>query len=701
MKSKVSPRASQLKQSPNAHANVTRRARFSASAAVAAALLCLSMLPFAGAASSAGVGPHQKKGKPAATPQASPSPAPTPTPAQTPAATPTPTPTPPTAGQQVKLHYLREGTKIAAALNKIALPTDSPLKGLSVDVINEDEIILIGTKERRRLAHRIIATLDLPRPGVQMEMWGVQMSSKRPECLAEVMRRARAEIDWTQQDVRGAYAALQEFARDIKENELNDDFKRILEERLYYESALDPNRPLSLADILLRMVAANDPVHQAEELSRKLSKWLDARRAKRSEAIAALGDSAAAGQCKRSPVTVPPTAEVVPFNHFFENRGLEYSKGSRTWARRRPNPERDDVAENARIGKAVLLDFALHYGRLVHDPDGFDPYYLQQSAGALNTRLQSAIDALNLDMQEVFVVPTLDRIRRIAAEFSDVEYAQVGRTTVASLSGAQSVVSAGSVNTFDFIRPLTLNDFVTRAKAITENTKDIIPGPATTNKLGTVPFAEVIGLIGALGEDRTVTRKTTTDVSVTITPNVLRNMNSAELELDLQTGDPLAGGTQQEGTPQFTRISNHDVKTKVYVNALDFFDLSSFGNQATMNGGRGYVPILGPLWRGLFGEAPVIGQFLSWKKKPQTVYSQSLVLTTSFITPTAMGVALLVPTDIPDREEASFPDTPEGRKQRFVAQWTLVEDYEDCLFVRSRAGRPDPCGRVRAALPTR
>jgi hypothetical protein len=112
------------------------------------------------------------------------------------------------------------------------------------------------------------------------------------------------------------------------------------------------------------------------------------------------------------------------------------------------------VARNTKIGKPILLDFALNYGRLVHDPDNFDSYYLQQSAGALNTRLQSNIDALNQDMEEIFVVPTLDRIRLIVAEFCDVEYAQVGRTTVATLSGAQSVVSAGSVNTFDFIRPL-------------------------------------------------------------------------------------------------------------------------------------------------------------------------------------------------------------------------------------------------------
>jgi hypothetical protein len=93
-------------------------------------------------------------------------------------------------------------------------------------------------------------------------------------------------------------------------------------------------------------------------------------------------------------------------------------------------------------------------------------------------------------------------------------------------------------------------------------------------------------------------------------------------------------------------VSQHDVKTSIYVDALDFFDLSAFASQSTLNGGRGYVPIVGPVWRGLFGEIPVVGSLFSWKRDPQTVFSESLVLTNSFITPTAMGVAILYPTEL-------------------------------------------------------
>lgn len=341
------------------------------------------------------------------------------------------------------------------------------------------------------------------------------------------------------------------------------------------------------------------------------------------------------------------------------------------------------MAENAKIGKAALLDFALHYGRLVHDPDKFDPYYLQQSSGTLNGRLQTAIDALNEDIRDLFVNPTLDKIRVIAAGFKDVQYAQVGRTTVSSLSGTPTIVSSKSVNTFESMKPLTLTDFLSGAKGIMDSTTPFVPNAAKTNMLGTIPFAEVLGLVGALGQDRSVWRELNSGVSFTITPSVLRNMSSAELNVVLETGDPVAPGTQQSGpgVRPLTRVSQHNVTTKVYVNALDFFDLSAFGSQATLSGERGYVPIIGPFWRGLFGDAPVIGELLSWKKPPKTVYSQSLVLTTSFITPTSMGVALLLPTDSPDKSDKVV------YQKCFDEVQSEVKGYDEFIFKPSEAAK--------------
>lgn len=594
--------------------------------------------------------------------------APLTTPNQTPTPTPTATPTPdPTSGQKVKLYYLREGPKIAAVLNEIAKLKDSEMHGLLIGSISEDEIVLIGTDAKRKIARRMIATLDLPRPGVQMEMWGVQISSRKPEDLAEVMRRVREEIDHTQQAIRETYNQLQEIARNIPEDKLDAEFENVLT-GLGYESALNPNRALSLSDILLRMIATDDPVAEAEGMAYALDAWL--RTNHPNYVIGVVEEKKRRSESKKQDSQPSVGYERRrPFERFFRNRGLGYNGERNRWEQ-----TGNLTKENAKRGKAALLNFALHYGRLVHEPQDFSPYYLQQSAAALNTRLQAATDALNLDMQDLFVAPTLDRIRGIVREFSDVEYAQVGKTSVASLSGIPTVVTSYSVNAFDVTPPLRLSDLLSKAKTLTDGATPFVPNAATQNMVGAMPLAQVIGLIGAFGEERSVWRELKAGVSLSITPNVLRNMTSAELFVDLKTGDP-QNGTRESGVRPLTRVSQHDVNTKVYVNALDFFDLSAFGSQSTLNGGRGYVPIIGPVWRGLFGEAPGIGTFFSWKKSPQTVYSQSLVLTTSFITPTAMGVAVLIPTDL-----------PRWGKEDFARWQSRVEKYEVKLFSPAGAG---------------
>ena len=122
-----------------------------------------------------------------------------------------------------------------------------------------------------------------------------------------------------------------------------------------------------------------------------------------------------------------------------------------------------------------------------------------------------------------------------------------------------------------------------------------------------------------------------------------------------------------------SRVSQHDVKTSIYVTALDFFDLSAFASQSTLGGQRGYVPIIGPVWQGLFGAIPVAGQLFSWQKAPQSVFSESLVLTNSFVTPTAMGLAILYPT------ESTDPETGKPVSYNFRSQADAVRTYTAAL----------------------
>jgi hypothetical protein len=548
------------------------------------------------------------------------------------------------AGQAVKLYYFREATKIAALLNAVANQTGTPsdLKGLVITNIGEDEIVLYGPQAQRDYARRVIVTLDLPRPGIEMEMWGLQISSRKPEKMAAVMPEVRRQINRTQDAVRSTYNEMQELAREfIPYDDLEPDFRRILTADLFYRSALDSNRPLSLGDILMRMIAANDPTAAAKNIAAALAAWLNSRYPENVLAVTARGKQ--------------------PFERFFNTRGLYYVNGQWVETNR-------SVMRNALQGRVALLEFGLNYGRLIHEPRSFSPYSLQQSAEILNGRLQDATDALNFDLEDLFVAPTLTRIQSIVRQFKDVEYAQVGKTTVASLSGTATEVTSHSVSAFDVTPPLRLSELLDKADKLSKSTGTFVPKPAD-NLVGAMPLAQVIGLIAAFGEERSVWRELQAGVSLTITPTVLRNMTSAELAINLRTGDPQAG-TREQGVKPLSRVSQHDVKTNIYIHALDFFDLSAFASQSTLNGGRGYVPIVGPVWEGLFGAVPVAGHLFSWQKSPKTVYSESLVLTTAFITPTVMGLAVLYPTELAD------PASGERIQFDFRHQLQAVERYK-------------------------
>jgi hypothetical protein len=268
-------------------------------------------------------------------------------------------------------------------------------------------------------------------------------------------------------------------------------------------------------------------------------------------------------------------------------------------------------------------------------------------------------------METLFVEPTLERIREIVRHFKDVEYAQVGKTSVASLSGIKTEVTSHSVSAFDVTPPLRLSELLDKASKLSNS---VAPFDPEHNVVGALPLSQVIGLIGALGEERSVWRELQAGVSISITPTVLQNMTSAELVVDLKTGDP-QGATREQGVRPLSRVSQHDVKTSIYVAGLDFFDLSAFASQSTLGGGRGYVPVIGPIWQGLFGSVPVAGKLFSWSKSPKNVLQESLILTNSFITPTAMGVAVLYPTDLID------PVTGKKEQYDFDSLKKKVETY--------------------------
>ncbi|MEH2398558.1 hypothetical protein [Nostoc sp.] len=565
--------------------------------------------------------------------------------------------------QRIKLYYVRNTNALMELLNKV---NESEKWGLTIGTstdTTDNDIILYGSRDARKCAYRFIAGIDLPRPGITMEMWGIQISSNNPKNLAKVMSEVRQEINQTQQLVRETYVQVEEYARDkIDEKDFDPEFKKLLIDNLGYKSALSKNRPLSLTDIVLRLVAAETKNNdKTKEIANKLTKFVQThdRYGYYLDALKKQG-----GQ---------------PLERFFSIRGLEpICRDQKDTKKDLPvNCWKTDFEDDyAHISRATLLDFALQYAHFIDKPDQFSPYDLQQSADVFNNRLQDTVDALNQDIEDFFVIPTLMKIQDIVSEFKDVEYAQVGRTSVSSLSGIETKVSSDSISAFDVTPPLKLSDLLTKAQSLTGQVDNFVPAipssiSATPIKpsVGSLPLAQVIGLVAALQEQNAVFRELKTGVSLTVTPNVLRNMNSAELKIHLTIVDPLVSGTEQNRSQDpLSRIGQQNVETSVYTKPVDFFALSTFSNQSTLNGGRAYVPIIGTVWKGIFGDVPVLGDLFSWKKGPKKVLHESLVLTNSFITPTAMGMGLLYPSD---RDDNPLDD------KKFRNLKCQVENYRD------------------------
>ncbi|MCC5626066.1 type II and III secretion system protein [Nostoc sp. CHAB 5715] len=537
--------------------------------------------------------------------------------------------------QRIKLYYFRNTDALNALLNDV---NKSAKWGLTISTSTDNEIILYGSREARNSAYRLIAGIDLPRPGIKMEMWGIQISSNNPKNLAKVMSEVRQEINQTQQLVQETYAQIEQYAKgNIQENDFDPEFKKLVE-RLGYKSALNKNRPLSLTDIVLRLVAAETKNNdKTKEIANKLTQFVqkDDRYKYYLDKLREQGRQ--------------------PLERFFSIRGLNPKcRGEKETKNAYHDCWKTGFEDDyAHISRATVLDFALQYAHFIDKPDQFSPYDLQQSADVFNNRLQDIVDALNQDIEDFFVIPTLIKIQEIVSEFKDVEYAQVGRTSVSSLSGIKTVVNSDSISAFDVTPPLKLSDLLRNADNLTEQVDKFVPAiPSSMSadpikpSVGSLPLAQVIGLVAALQEQNAVFRELKTGVSLTVTPNVLRNMNSAELKIDLTIVDPLVTGTEQNRSQEpLSRIGKQEVTTNVYTKAVDFFALSTFSNQSTLNGGRAYVPIIGTVWKGIFGDVPVLGDLFSWKKGPKKVLHESLLLTNSFISPTAMGMGLLYPLD--------------------------------------------------------
>jgi hypothetical protein len=539
------------------------------------------------------------------------------------------------SAESIRLFYIRDSQIIAPMLtNMLANCSDKPTISSSMNEVQQihNDIVIFGTPEQRAGVKRIIAILDLPRERVNLAMWGILVSSRNPKKLNLAMREINQEITQTQRLLVEAYAELESYSKNI---EIDPDYESVFEDKLSYKGIFsDPHRSLSMTDILIRLNGAKNPEQNYNSTYKNICRIFQNSKYKRY--IEALNH--------KSKVYRPP------FENFFR-----VILGTEANLPNDPQCQTDiELADNKLSGakrkillrRRAILEFALQYANRVNNPNSFDPQSLQLSADNLNSELNLVVDAINRDVEELFIQPTLTRIQDIVRKHNGVEYAEVGRSTVAGLHGLKAIVTANTRGAFEETKPLRLNELLTDANNQRSPIESLAPNARTARVPigpGSIPISSLISLLSAAGANRTIWRELGSGINLDITPSVLRNNASAELKINFIVGiDPENQGsslTSDSKARPLSRISSSSVNTTVYVKTLDLFVLSTFNNETTIDGGRSYFPVVGTIWRGIFGDFPGLGNLFSWPNSPKTIQHQSIILTNTFITPTAMGLA--------------------------------------------------------------
>ncbi len=536
--------------------------------------------------------------------------------------------------------------------------------GKIIGVNDSPPSLIVSAQSEKGLSgyKRLIAKLDLPRERVNMEMWGIQISSADSERLASVMDQVKNEIDLTRKAMHEAYSQLTVDSRKIVLTEkAKEDLKDIGYEQLI-NTGMDGRQRLSLPDVLVRISLGTDDndndadtnditvyntaaFNLCKNFARKENSALFAQynrfegRMQEEYALRRLltGDG------------IPPFSR--PFQRFQEvalHQKFPSTSQPKCGDGKITGQERiKEVKAEGRRRRETFFSFLKSYRQSVKRPDAFDPGELITSASQLDGVLSQITDALNQDIEKYFIRPTLNRIKKIVGRHRNVEYAEVGRTTVEGLNGVQSKVASTTATTFDEPTPLRLDTLIKDASSVRTDVDKLfptLPNVPLAAGANSIDASTAISLLAALSKEDIRWRALSSGVNLTITPTVLRDRTAAQLDVILTISDPAIENKQASSTSEKnqlrnpSRISSSTLTTKVNVNTMDLFALSTFNNQTTVTGRRWYVPVVGPMWEGVFGDIPVVGNLLAPKRPPINVQHQSIILTNTLIVPTAMGL---------------------------------------------------------------
>ena len=338
--------------------------------------------------------------------------------------------------------------------------------------------------------------------------------------------------------------------------------------------------------------------------------------------------------------------------------------------------------------RAAIADFLFNYKMSQQYPHEFVAYDLSQSADALNSALSPLIDAFNRDIiafQTFMRADVQYQVERLNSAgdhrccvkrlfgLDKPSFFNDGIVSVRTISGQPTQVNTTSQSVLNVSSAPTLSNLV-----------NSIANPGGSSGAGTSPLAAVLGtpqsnaalLAGVLNSYQTTYAQFGRLLQLQVVPRSLSTASSAEITVTLQAdesagGAVFSGGPPGAAPPGTSRVANHDISTRIRIESVKLFEVSSFS--AIVQRSRSRFPLLPP-----FVEIPYIGTVVGIPMPGAKEYHSSTAVMSAMVVPTAADIAYGL---------------------RFQFDQVVDGDPGSCSFVKGSAGVgvPTPC-RFRRAV---
>jgi hypothetical protein len=348
--------------------------------------------------------------------------------------------------------------------------------------------------------------------------------------------------------------------------------------------------------------------------------------------------------------------------------------------------------------RGALADFLFHYKLMVKYPDDFHSYLEPIAADTLDSALVPVVNAFDEDLSVLQASLQTQIAKAIHDQKKGITYGYGGLVNLKVLSAQAGAVKTATQNYFDATPPATLNDFLTNLQAAGAGAAK---SPLTSMMTNLVPekaaAEEAVTLLTALSQ--TLTPKTTTahlgrGLDLDVTAHTLSGAIGAELDLSLKSTENGAGlikaGSDKPTDDLNSRVSQHTVDTHVRLDSINLFRLSTLSS--TLARGR-------PPWKPFDPvEVPVLGLVVKVPRKPNLVYTQSLVFVDAIVVPTAADLGYGVPISDDQVEVNAGYSTNIRRMEQFPDHFReKLLDYHNRIVACLNREYIDEHGAIRVA----